>query len=47
MPMYSWSKKSTVYHYSNCRFVSNIAPANLVQGNAPPEGKTLHQGCPK
>jgi beta-lactamase superfamily II metal-dependent hydrolase len=46
-PKYAWSKNSSEYHYANCRFVQNIAPANLVQGNSPPPNKTLHKGCPK
>lgn len=44
---FSWSKLSNVYHHSACSFVHNISPANLVQGAAPPAGKTLHVGCPK
>jgi hypothetical protein len=43
---YSWSKKSKVYHFSGCRYVSNINPENLEKGNSPPPGKQLHQGCP-
>lgn len=43
---YAWSKKSNVYHYSGCRYVSNINPTNLVKGNSPPPGKELHKGCP-
>ena len=46
-PKYAWSKNSTYYHYANCRFVQNIAAANLQQGDAPPAGKTLHKDCPK
>lgn len=46
-PKYSWSKKSSYYHVANCRFVQNIAPANLQQGNSPPSGKTLHKDCPQ
>ncbi len=46
-PKYAWSKNSTHYHYANCRFIQNIAPANLQQGDAPPAGKTLHKDCPK
>jgi beta-lactamase superfamily II metal-dependent hydrolase len=44
---YAWSTKSSVYHYSTCKYVQNISPANLVQGATPPTGKTLHTGCPK
>jgi len=46
-PKYAWSKNSSQYHLANCRFVQNIAPANLEQGNTPPAGKTLHKDCPK
>jgi beta-lactamase superfamily II metal-dependent hydrolase len=44
---YGWSKKSSVYHYIDCKYVSEINPTNLVTGNSPPAGKNLHQGCPK
>jgi hypothetical protein len=47
IPTFSWSKNSSVYHYSTCRYVENISPENLVQANTPPQGKTLHQGCPR
>jgi beta-lactamase superfamily II metal-dependent hydrolase len=43
---YAWSKKSKVYHHSDCLYVSNISPTNLEKGNSPPSGKTLHKGCP-
>jgi beta-lactamase superfamily II metal-dependent hydrolase len=46
-PGFSWSKKSSVYHHTSCRYVANISPANLEQGSNPPVGKTLHAGCPK
>jgi len=46
-PKYAWSKNSTHYHLANCRFVQNIAPANLEQGDVPPRNKTLHKDCPK
>ena len=46
-PKYAWSKSSSHYHYLNCRFVQNIAAANLQKGNTPPSGKTLHKDCPK
>lgn len=46
-PAFSWSKKSSVYHHTSCRYVANISPMNLEQGNTPPAGKTLHAGCPK
>ena len=44
---YAWSVASDVYHYAQCRYVSNISPANLQQGTQPPQGKQLHSGCPK
>jgi beta-lactamase superfamily II metal-dependent hydrolase len=43
---YSWSKKSKVYHYSTCKWVSKISPQNLRTGSEPPEDRTLHKGCP-
>ena len=46
-PKYVWSKKSSYYHYASCRFVQNIAPANLEQGDTPPPNKTLHKDCPQ
>ena len=46
-PKYSWSKKSKLYHFSNCRYVKNISPQNLERGDDPPQGKKLHKGCPK
>ncbi len=47
MPKYAWSKKSSVYHYANCRYVENISPENLQRGDTPPQGKHLHEQCPK
>jgi beta-lactamase superfamily II metal-dependent hydrolase len=44
---YVWSTKSGVYHYSNCKYVQNISPANRIEGTTPPSGKTLHKDCPK
>jgi beta-lactamase superfamily II metal-dependent hydrolase len=44
---YAWSKNSSLYHYANCRFVQNVSPANLEQGDTPPRDKTLHKDCPK
>jgi beta-lactamase superfamily II metal-dependent hydrolase len=44
---FAWSKKSSVYHFANCKFVDNISPDNLQTGSAPPAGKTLHKGCPR
>lgn len=46
-PSYSWSTRSRYYHFSNCSFVQNIAAANLKTGDSPPDGKTLHSGCPR
>ena len=46
-PKYAWSKKSSYYHLATCRFVQNIAPENLQQGDTPPPGKTLHKSCPQ
>jgi hypothetical protein len=43
---YAWSKKSDVYHYEGCKYVSNISPANLERGSSPPQGKRLHENCP-
>lgn len=43
---YAWSKNSSFYHYSNCLWVTKIKPQNLETGSTPPEGKTLHKGCP-
>jgi hypothetical protein len=45
-PLYSWSLKSSVYHFANCVYVANIQPDNLKTGSAPPAGKTLHPNCP-
>jgi hypothetical protein len=44
---YAWSKNSNFYHHANCRFVQNIAPANLEQGDTPPRDKTPHKECPR
>jgi beta-lactamase superfamily II metal-dependent hydrolase len=46
-PKYAWSKKSDQYHFANCRFVQNISPENLEQGDSPPANKVLHKDCPK
>jgi beta-lactamase superfamily II metal-dependent hydrolase len=46
-PSYAWSKHAQVYHFVGCKFVQNISPQNLVQGAAPPDGKTLHKNCPQ
>ena len=47
LPKYSWSRKSGIYHYSECVYVGNISPKNLQTGESPPSGKKLHKGCPK
>jgi beta-lactamase superfamily II metal-dependent hydrolase len=47
VPKYAWSKHSPYYHLSTCRFVENISPANLQQGDSPPSSKTLHKNCPQ
>jgi hypothetical protein len=44
---YAWSKNSSQYHLASCRFVQNIAPENLQQGDSPPPGKVLHKNCPQ
>jgi hypothetical protein len=44
---YAWSVKSSVYHYTDCTYVQSITPDNLQTGAAAPEGKNLHQGCPR
>jgi hypothetical protein len=46
-PKYAWSKKSSHCHLADCRFVQNIAPTNLVQGDTPPKNKTLHKDSPQ
>lgn len=45
-PSYAWSKLSSEYHYITCEYVKSISPNNLMTGNAPPAGKTLHHDCP-
>jgi beta-lactamase superfamily II metal-dependent hydrolase len=46
-PKYAWSKKSGSYHFANCRYVQNIAAANLQKGDEPPPDKKLHKNCPE
>lgn len=41
------SKRSEVYHYLGCADAKTIKPENLVEYAAAPEGKRLHQGCPR
>ncbi len=43
----AWSKLSNVYHHADCDVVKLIKPANIVFGDTPPAGKTLHKDCPK
>lgn len=43
--IYAWSKKSDVYHYASCKYVTNISPENLVKDSSPPSGKRLHDNC--
>jgi hypothetical protein len=45
-PKYAWSKEREVYHYYECAWVKKIKPENLQTGDAPPQGKRLHRGCP-
>lgn len=44
--VYVWSKRSSLYHFASCKYVQQISPANLEEGDIPPPGKTLHEGCP-
>jgi len=44
---YAWSSRSPVYHYAQCADVRRIKPASLERGTTPPQGRTLHPGCPK
>lgn len=44
---FSWSKRSSMYHLSTCRFVAQIRPGNLETGNEPPKDRTLHEDCPR
>ena len=44
---YVWSKKSNLYHVATCLYAKNISEENRQVGDTPPQGKTLHQGCPK
>jgi hypothetical protein len=43
---YAWSVNSKVYHYSECADVKRIAAKNLETSDVPPQGKSLHAGCP-
>jgi competence protein ComEC len=44
---FAWSRRSDVYHFEGCQYVSNISPPNLDSGATPPLSKRLHVGCPK
>jgi len=44
---FSWSKNSSIYHFSSCKIVRTSRKANLQTGNTPPTGKTLHPLCPQ
>lgn len=44
---FAWSKKSSVYHFANCKYVDSISPNNLESNSVAPADKTLHSGCPK
>lgn len=41
------SRNSQVYHLPGCSAVKTIKPENLVEYAEAPEGKRLHEGCPK
>jgi len=41
------SKNSDLYHYPSCSAVKKISTNNLVEYQSAPEGKRLHEGCPK
>jgi beta-lactamase superfamily II metal-dependent hydrolase len=43
---FSWSKRSSVYHFSTCSYVQSISPSNL-QTNSIAPNLTLHIGCPR
>lgn len=45
--LYAWSKKSGIYHLAGRSDVARIRRENLERGDAPPDGKTLHQACPR
>jgi hypothetical protein len=46
-PTFSWSKNSTIYHFSSCQIVKNIKEASLQTGNTPPAGRILYHNCPQ
>lgn len=41
------SRRSEVYHHPDCKDCKTIRPENLVEYETAPEGKRLHEGCPK
>jgi hypothetical protein len=41
------SRRSEVYHLPGCADAKRISPENLVEYSDAPEGKRLHQGCPR
>ena len=43
---FSWSGNSQVFHFSICADVRRILRKNLKTADRPPEGKSLHKGCP-
>ena len=44
---YVWSVRSQVYHVAGCSYADNISAANRQSGLQPPDGKRLHEGCPR
>ena len=45
-PRFSWSRRSNVFHFTECSVVQRIAAHNLQQGDTEPDGKRLHHNCP-
>ena len=43
---FSWSENSQVFHFSICADVRRILRKNLKTADRPPEGRSLHKGCP-
>ena len=44
---YVYSRLSKVYHYPECEDARRIKLENRVETEAKPEGRRLHQGCPR
>ncbi|HEX9427409.1 MAG TPA: MBL fold metallo-hydrolase [Candidatus Polarisedimenticolia bacterium] len=44
---YAWSSQSRIYHYAQCADVRRIKAENLQRGETAPEGRRLHEGCPR